>query len=333
MQEVVISNRWLRRSFLKAAATAAALPVAPAVWAQKPLKKVTIAWSATAICTVPVPAALKQGYFREQGLDVSFINFAGSTDQLLEAIATGHANAGVGMALRWLKPLEQGFDVKLVSGVMSGCIRLLAAKDSGVGSLAQLKGKAIGVSDMASPSKNLFAILLAKQGIDPDREVTWKVFPADLLGESLKKGEVQAVADNDPVISTIRKNYGLQEIASNMSGEFAHRSCCVLAVSGNMARTDRTTAAGLVKAIAAGSEWTANHPREAAEIFASYAPKSNLDDLVAMLRGQSHHHHPIDTSFKQEIQAYADDLKLIHVMNASTNSQKFADGVYANVLG
>ena len=33
---------------------------------------------------------------------------------LLEAIATGKADAGVGMALRWLKALEQGFAVKPV---------------------------------------------------------------------------------------------------------------------------------------------------------------------------------------------------------------------------
>lgn len=67
-------------------------------------KALKLAWSATAICTVPVPVALKKGFFQKYNLDVDFVNFAGSTDQLLEAIASGKADGGVGMALRWLKP-------------------------------------------------------------------------------------------------------------------------------------------------------------------------------------------------------------------------------------
>ena len=61
--------------------------------------------------------------------------FGGSTDQLLEVIATGKADAGVGMALRWLKPLEQGFDVRITTAIHGGCMRLLASKASGIARL------------------------------------------------------------------------------------------------------------------------------------------------------------------------------------------------------
>ena len=43
-------------------------------------------------------------------------------------MASGKADGGVGMALGWLKPLEQGFDVKLTAGLHGGCIRLLTTK-------------------------------------------------------------------------------------------------------------------------------------------------------------------------------------------------------------
>lgn len=66
--------------------------------------------------------------FSKYNLDVEFVNFGNSTDVLLEAIATGKADAGVGMALRWLKALEQGFDVKLTAGTHGGCLNLLTAK-------------------------------------------------------------------------------------------------------------------------------------------------------------------------------------------------------------
>ena len=39
-------------------------------------------------------------------------------------------DAGLGMALRWLKPLEQGFDVKIAAGTHGGCMRVLSRANS-----------------------------------------------------------------------------------------------------------------------------------------------------------------------------------------------------------
>src|SRR5689334_6498114 len=69
--------------------TAATVPVT-VVPQKKPLK---LTWNANAICTVGVPVAQEKGLFAKRNLDVELINFGGSTDQLLEAIATGKADA------------------------------------------------------------------------------------------------------------------------------------------------------------------------------------------------------------------------------------------------
>jgi NitT/TauT family transport system substrate-binding protein len=99
---------------------------------QGPPRQLKLAWNANAACTVAAPIAKERGIFAEHNLDVDFVNFGGSTDQLLEAIATGKADAGLGLALRWLKPLEQGFDVKITAGVHGGCIRLLGSKAANI---------------------------------------------------------------------------------------------------------------------------------------------------------------------------------------------------------
>ena len=59
---------------------------------------------------------MTRGFFAKRNLKVEKINFAGATDQLLELLASGKADAGVGMALAWMKPLEQGFDVRADGG-------------------------------------------------------------------------------------------------------------------------------------------------------------------------------------------------------------------------
>ena len=98
------------------------------VRAQGGAKLIKIAWNTGAVCSAPVGYAIEKGVFAKHGIAGETVNFAGSTEQLLEAIATGKADAGVGMALRWLKPLEQGFDVKLVAGTHGGCIRLITSR-------------------------------------------------------------------------------------------------------------------------------------------------------------------------------------------------------------
>src|SRR6202171_6270072 len=56
---------------------------------QGPPRQLKIAWNANAACTVAAPVAKERGIFAKHNLDVDFVNFGGSTDQLLEAIATG----------------------------------------------------------------------------------------------------------------------------------------------------------------------------------------------------------------------------------------------------
>jgi NitT/TauT family transport system substrate-binding protein len=242
-----------------------------------PRKALKLTWNASAICTVGVPVAQTKGYFEKRNLAVELINFGGSTDQLLEAIATGKADAGVGMALRWLKPLEQGFDVRITTAIHGGCMRLLASKASGITRLEDLKGKTVGASDMAAPDKNFFSIRLAKLGIDPLADVEWKVYPADLLAVALRKGEVQAFTLGDPLGWVIRDRDGLTEVATNLDAAYAHRACCVLGVRGSLIRDDRAAAAAITEALLEAQAFVVANPDEAAAVFAPYAPAAKPD--------------------------------------------------------
>jgi len=291
-----------------------------------------LTWNANAICTVGVPVAKEKGIFARHNLDVDLINFGGSTDQLLEAIATGKADAGVGMALRWLKPLEQGFDVRITTATHGGCMRLFTKQGSVIKGIGDLKGKRVGVADMAAPDKNFFSIVLMRRGIDSTTEVDWRVFPADLLGVALQKGEVDVISLGDPLGWVIRDRDGLTQIASNLDDEYTSRACCVLGVRGSLIRDDKPVAAALTQSIVEAQEFVAENPDEAAQIFAPYS-KAKPEQLAAMLRSHTHHHHPVGPALQDEIALYINELKDIQVIKPSTNATKLAAKVYADVLG
>ena len=132
--------------------------------------------------------ALERGFFERNGLDVELLNWGGSADQLLEALATGKADAGAGLIHRWIKPLEAGLDVKLIGSVHGGCLRLVGLKSAGVTlDPSTLKGKTIGVADLNSPAKQFYSIHLAKRGLDVDKDIEWRVYPADLLDVAARR--------------------------------------------------------------------------------------------------------------------------------------------------
>jgi len=297
------------------------------------LKKVTFAWNAGAPCLLAVTVAKDKGFFARHGLDVDLVNYAGSTDQLLETLATGKADAAVGMALRWLKPMEQGFDVKIVASLHGGCMRLLVPANAGINEVADLKGKIIGVSDMNSPAKNFFSIIIKKAGLDPDVDVEFKPFPGPLLPIAVAKGEAHALADGDPNTYLWLKDGKLKELTSNLAGEYASRACCIVGVRGSLLREDKPTAASIALALLDAAEYAAHNPAEAAATYAPFtAGKVAMEDLVALAKYHTHHHHPIGADLKKELALYAEELKLVSIFKPSMNTAKYAERIYADVL-
>lgn len=310
-------------------AAGAATLAAPAVLRGRALaaEPLRLSWNAGAVCFSAVPLAIQRGLFQKHGLEVDLINFTGSTDQLLEAIATRKADAGVGMALRWLKPLEQGFDVKITAGIHGGCMRLIGSKAAGVNTVLDLRGKTVGVTDMASPSKNFFSIVLTKFGIDPVKEVEWRQYPGDLLGLAVEKGEIQALADGDPLIWRHTKNPELVEITNNVCGEYSTRTCCLIGVRGSLLRDNPSAAKALTNALIEAQHEVFANPQAAAEAYAPYAPKFPVDELAAMLRSHAHNVTPIGNDLRQQLSLYVDELKSVSVIKPHVDSTKFASKI------
>lgn len=290
-------------------------------------RKLTIAWNENSVCVAAVAVAKEKGFFARHNLDVDYVNFGGATDQLLEAISTGKADAAPGMALRWLKPLQQGFDVKLVAGLHAGCLYLSVPNDSTIKQIADLKGKTIGVPDIGGPERNFFSIRVKEAGLDPESDVSWRAYPTDLLPLALQRGDIQALSNADPVNWLQKRQFGLGDIDTNMSGKWAHTTCCVIGVRGSLVRNEPDVARAVTRAILDAGAWLSCNPEEAGEIFHPYSPKASAQDLAAMIRIQGHHHQTLMGSFRDEIVAYAEALKNVGIFRPSFDTARYASRV------
>ncbi|MDI9219351.1 ABC transporter substrate-binding protein [Pantoea sp. EA-12] len=300
-------------------------------WALAKPTHIRLAVNLNAICLAPVVVADQHNFFKAHNLEVEFVNFGNSTELLLESIATGKAEAAIGMALRWLKALEQGFDVKLTAGTHGGCMRLLA-RDDGPATLEQLKGKTIGVTDMAGADKNFFSLMLKKHGIDPNTDVNWRVFPQDLLPMVLQKGEIQAASGSDPIMWRLTQQPGYREIGTNLMDEYANLSCCVVGTRGSLIREQPEVAAAITHAILQAHAYAAQHPEAIGTEFNGQALNTTPQEIASVLKTHTHGHYSVGKAFVNEIDVYARDLKAINVLRPETDPMLFAKGITSNVL-
>jgi len=153
------------------------------------------------VCDAPAIVAKEKGFFAEAGLDVTLHRTVGDED-IKAAVGSGQYDASSGIFYSWLKPIEQGQNVKFVAGLHSGCLRLIVPTSAGITDPAQLKGKTIGIPSLASSATMFFSMDLLDAGINPlpeAKQVNWKVLDSSLLADALKQGQVDAIATSDPI--------------------------------------------------------------------------------------------------------------------------------------
>jgi hypothetical protein len=116
-------------------------------------------------------------------------------------------------------------------GVWQGVVLV----NSPIHKIQDLKGKRIGVPGMGTPPFVFANRVLGTHGVDPSTEIEWKVFPAGELGLALSKGEVDAVANAEPIGTlliaqgTARNVEGMDEATDE---PYASEYCCEIIANG-----------------------------------------------------------------------------------------------------
>src|SRR5689334_6709565 len=186
---------------------------ATAVAAQdKPLKKVIFAITTKDVSVghsahSSIPQAL--GYWKEEGLDVQFTTVEGSVAGLqqlgagnLQIVSLGPEEVVIGR--------EKGVKIKGFYVQARDIIyRIVAPTDSPIHSVAELRGKTIGVPSLASGSVPFAKAVVASAGLDPEKDVK---FLATGVGApaavALQKKEVDVLSLWDTLQASL-ENRGL----------------------------------------------------------------------------------------------------------------------------
>lgn len=239
---------------------------------QKPVTKaedfvLKIGYSGS-LCEAPVHMAVEKGFFAEEGLKVDLIKLAPGTT--FEAITAGKIDAAFGLLASLMQPLSNGLPIKVTTGLHTGCDKVLIPADTGIKTLADLKGKRIGVPSMTSSPIIFAKRALADAGVgvgEKNMEVEFVVFTASDLPIALKNGSVDALAMNDPTAAVAQKEFSLITLVDSAVTEpYNKQYCCSAYVHDNIAKDHPEIAAKYTRAMQKASAWIQKNQDEAAKI-------------------------------------------------------------------
>lgn len=155
------------------------------------------------VCSTPIVIADKNGYFKDEGVDVKVVQFKSAQDRD-SALQAGKIDGAVSDMLAASFAKDGGFDVKITS-VTDGSYNLLVGKNSGINSISDLKNKSVSISKNTiieySTDKMLESGGLSSKDI---HEMIIPQIPTRL--EMLQNGKLDAATIPEPLASEAVKN-------------------------------------------------------------------------------------------------------------------------------
>ncbi|MEV4421347.1 ABC transporter substrate-binding protein [Patulibacter sp. NPDC049589] len=292
-------------------------------------RKVRLNWGGGA-CEAPLYAAYHQGFFEEAGVPAELTKISGAAGR--DAVSTGKADFAPGILFEWLKPIEQGLDIRLTGGLHKGCLRTVAHEKSGITSLAQLKGKEVGTDSIGGSAMAFFSIDIAKAGINPAKDIKWRVFQGDALDTALRKREVDVIVSSDPFgYLSIDAGYG-REIGSNASPEHRDQYCCATTTNYGFLQKYPAVTAKVVQAWFRGSLWAGKNIEATAKLENEKkyvaADRETLEKLLS-----SYIWEPGVDQFHEQLTQGAKDFKATGYLTADTDTTALAKKAFVDVLG
>ena len=225
--------------------------------------------------TLPIWVAIDKGFFKEQGLDVEFVDTRDFT-QMMSAVVGGSIEFGNPDYISFAAAVSQGLDVRLVAPVSAqptsqdddgAPITVLASSD--IHGPKDMAGKKFGVTAPQGTSGSQAKEWLKRAGVDVNGVQFVAVAPAQ-MAPALELGDIDAAYIVEPYTTSFYETGEARAIGYPNSEIFAGRALTgLIATQKYISENPQTVekiAAGLRKAI----EWMNENDAESRTVLPAY---------------------------------------------------------------
>jgi NitT/TauT family transport system substrate-binding protein len=173
------------------------------------------------------PQYIADDLLRAEGFtDIQYVT-SGPGAALTKKIADEAIDFSMGYAGPNIIAVDVGEAIVNIAGVHVGCFELLGRE--GIRSIADLKGKSIGITALGSSEHVYLAAMLAYIGLDPNRDVNWVTSASPPVHELFADGKVDAFLGFAPTPQDLRaRHVGHVVVNSAVDRPWSQYFCCML---------------------------------------------------------------------------------------------------------
>jgi NitT/TauT family transport system substrate-binding protein len=250
-----------RRRFLTtlSLAGAAGLVRAPRVLAAEGLLETTTLRIANRHSLCNAPQHVAEELLRAEGFaEIHYVDTVAAATA--EAIAAGKVDFSMAHASYWVPAIDAGEPVVLLAGVHVGCFELFARE--GVHSVADLKGKSVGVDALGNSTHVFLAATAAHVGLDPAKDIWWVVSgPSVRAMELFAEGKIDAFLGAPPEPQELRaRNIGHVIFNSSVDRPWSQYFCCMLGGNREFVKKHPVATKRVLRAILKATDLCASEP-------------------------------------------------------------------------
>lgn len=302
----------------------------------EPKKVMRVAYLTGGLCGAPLHYAINSGLLADElsavgyGLEVVEVVSGGLSQA--ELIAAGKVDAGFELISSTLLPMENGLKIVFTTGVHTGCTKYYVKGDSPINSVADLKGKTVGVPSLSDSSVINLKRAAFRAGISVNtekNELEFVQYGMSDLPIALNNGAVDAIGIHDPVATIGEENYGFKKILDTGTDEYLKNEyCCQIFVTTDFYKNHPEATAAWTRASEKASAFVRAEPREAAKMQLDNDLVSGELEFNTRLLKELNYEPNLELGRETLVRA-ARDLKDAGILKPTTDVDKFLSEHYA----
>jgi NitT/TauT family transport system substrate-binding protein len=221
-----------------------------------------------------------------------------------------------------VRAIDAGDPIMVLSGVMVGCFELFARE--GIDSVAELKGKSIGVGAAGSLNAQLLTLITAQVGLDSRKDVQWVTDPSVKPIELFVQGKIDAFLAFPPEPQDLRaRHIGHVLVNTAVDHPWSQYFCCMLASNREFVAMHPVATKRVVRAILKATDLCATEPARAAQQLADRGLAPRYDYALQTLSENGYKWREYDA--EDTIRFYALHLRDVGLIK-STPQKIIAEG-------
>ena len=249
------------------------------------LKKITLSEVAHSVFYAPQYAALKLGFFEEEGLEIELIN-GGGANKVMTSVLTGEAQIGFAGPEACIYVLLEGHEdaPKVFAQMTNRDGAFLVGRTDEDFSWENLRGKTIIGGRKGGVPEMTLEYVMRQNGVIPHEDaVVDTSVQFNMMGGAFTGGNGDYVALFEPTATEVEQA-GQGYILASIGEESGDIPYTAYFASQSYMAENPDVIQGFTNAVAKGLKWVSEHTdREVAEVIAEQFPDTDLDVLETVV--------------------------------------------------